>query len=835
MTRIQSPPPSSRVQSSSPKDVKEPKETKELAEARAVSSPVPAAAASIADALGPPVADGAVPTGFRFLAEPPAVLAETVKQTLLPLCAQIESGVEPPESLEPSPPAMLNPTALQDQPPNVGDLFDGLAALLGKVKQGGGTKGHRAAERLVDKLTLAMASGEIAKPPATQAPKPLDPELAAKVADLSRPAPAPKRPGTPAPAGTSGAVAAPAPFEEIVIPGPELVKLESLAVRHFSSGFDFSQMDVETAVAIVMFQLGEEADRDLRDLLKEMDASRVAREAKRREISAVRAQQSAAKDVLRNEYNARRALPEDDPQFIPPSVSFDDYAAQRTLGFPLNADGAFDGSQAASFAFPGPLFPPPPADAPASTDAAGGVSAGGVSGGSGTSGAAAGSGVGSATPATPEQAALAASLGLSPEAVVATQAVYDGLQASLGDFLPSFDVFLKDPSWLADMFSDVMLPPNVAGAKPLAQGGKASDNLAFVQALLRTVETEILNPENFRAHVDAAYETALVTDFFLTAQKDTGSAKMNEAMGKLEAAHADAQARFDKLAAAGRSLHGTEFTRALANDQIAIFEQLRREVAKLVPGGANHGEKIGDGLFVKVGNAMKDHPGAALGLGLAGGAVSAVVGTCLLVGASLARGDLEALNDYASDPLIVEFVATAAEYEIGVGQINDMLKVKRGDEEDATRAFFGDAGRKTGKGHALEEQKKAADKEALTPGMASEVSDDVEAALAALAPKKGTVAGRPVSSRPAAERNVTAQRLAGAPSSSSVTKRGTIADFQAILDADKDALDSMNELNDARQMRLQMYLDRKSKIATTLSNVVKKLADTSANITGNMK
>jgi hypothetical protein len=55
---------------------------------------------------------------------------------------------------------------------------------------------------------------------------------------------------------------------------------------------------------------------------------------------------------------------------------------------------------------------------------------------------------------------------------------------------------------------------------------------------------------------------------------------------------------------------------------------------------------------------------------------------------------------------------------------------------------------------------------------------------------------------------------------------------RADLQAD---LDSMNEMSEMVSMRLQMAMDRRSKFVETLSNVLKKIADTQDAIVQNMK
>lgn len=51
----------------------------------------------------------------------------------------------------------------------------------------------------------------------------------------------------------------------------------------------------------------------------------------------------------------------------------------------------------------------------------------------------------------------------------------------------------------------------------------------------------------------------------------------------------------------------------------------------------------------------------------------------------------------------------------------------------------------------------------------------------------------------------------------------------------KNDLDSMSEMGEMESLRLQMAMDRRSKMMSTLSNLLKKVSDTSATITGNLK
>ena len=51
----------------------------------------------------------------------------------------------------------------------------------------------------------------------------------------------------------------------------------------------------------------------------------------------------------------------------------------------------------------------------------------------------------------------------------------------------------------------------------------------------------------------------------------------------------------------------------------------------------------------------------------------------------------------------------------------------------------------------------------------------------------------------------------------------------------KNQLDTMSELGEMESLRLQMAMDRMSKLMSTLSNLLKKISDTSQGITQNLK
>ncbi|MBX3595733.1 hypothetical protein [Sphingomonas sp.] len=61
------------------------------------------------------------------------------------------------------------------------------------------------------------------------------------------------------------------------------------------------------------------------------------------------------------------------------------------------------------------------------------------------------------------------------------------------------------------------------------------------------------------------------------------------------------------------------------------------------------------------------------------------------------------------------------------------------------------------------------------------------------------------------------------------------AQLDAMIGKAKGDLDSMAEMDEMESLRLQMAMDRMSKIMSTLSNLLKKISDTNQSITQNLK
>jgi len=60
-------------------------------------------------------------------------------------------------------------------------------------------------------------------------------------------------------------------------------------------------------------------------------------------------------------------------------------------------------------------------------------------------------------------------------------------------------------------------------------------------------------------------------------------------------------------------------------------------------------------------------------------------------------------------------------------------------------------------------------------------------------------------------------------------------DLAKAIETLKNDLDSMSEMGEMESLRLQMAMDRMSKMMSTLSNLLKKISDTSSQITQNLK
>ena len=68
-----------------------------------------------------------------------------------------------------------------------------------------------------------------------------------------------------------------------------------------------------------------------------------------------------------------------------------------------------------------------------------------------------------------------------------------------------------------------------------------------------------------------------------------------------------------------------------------------------------------------------------------------------------------------------------------------------------------------------------------------------------------------------------------------VRKQLSKTDIGAMIEQTKNDLNSMNEMRELDQTRMQMYMDRRDKAMEALSNFMKKFSDSQENIIKNLK
>ena len=69
----------------------------------------------------------------------------------------------------------------------------------------------------------------------------------------------------------------------------------------------------------------------------------------------------------------------------------------------------------------------------------------------------------------------------------------------------------------------------------------------------------------------------------------------------------------------------------------------------------------------------------------------------------------------------------------------------------------------------------------------------------------------------------------------SVVQPQSVRELDNMIDAIKSDLDALNELGEMESLRLQMAMDRLSKLMSTLSNLLKKIGDTASGIVQTLK
>ena len=94
------------------------------------------------------------------------------------------------------------------------------------------------------------------------------------------------------------------------------------------SGVNLGNVSIEDAVALVMFQISNDADTDLQQMLADMQKTNAQKQAMRHNIQQQKAAQAAANAQLRQEYAGLQTHSQ-----IAHSVSLDDYLNYRRISY----------------------------------------------------------------------------------------------------------------------------------------------------------------------------------------------------------------------------------------------------------------------------------------------------------------------------------------------------------------------------------------------------------------------------------------------------------------------------------------------------------------------
>ncbi|MCC6808719.1 MAG: hypothetical protein IT381_14940 [Deltaproteobacteria bacterium] len=777
----------------------------------------------------------------------PAVdVAAAIATHVLPLVADVEGGLKPPPGMK----AAAAGAVTDEHPFEQGVPFGHvLRQVTSDLRAMNAKEGLFESVREMVVLTAALTPPAqiIAKAP--QAP----PVVLTKVAELMK---------STGDILTGKRQGAPQAFEEIVIPGPDVVAME----QGMLSGFDFSSMDVETMAMIVMFQASDDANQDLRDMLKQMSDTKQKKDMIRAHMNKMKDIQEKADQQLRSEYNRRQRLPKDDPDYIPPSVTFDQFKLDERLNFEHDGDGGLNG-----------------------TSLAGGVEYGGgetetTTGGPNESGGTNESGettnTGGAPPLTEEQKRLAEAWQLKPAVVVQMQALYELLKSlfpNMALVANSFASFLWNPK----------LPPEIApydDGTMLASGGGgdySARNAGIVEAYITRVQAQ-LKPDVIIDRLKEMYYQDLTLDMFVNGiEHNSTNEDSKRGIAKLKAELEARRAKFDQLASVGGMLGGSEFTKQLAEMKFDTHQAFEADIKANWLEGGRIGKMSGD-TAAKLADLLVDGHGDPGIFGL--------------------NSELQGVSK------AYKALATVVR---NLGLQNNELKNllhTNGDDKKKLKRYLEDTAAELGgsrEGVLERQRREAREAHQLSPSPGSlaaltKAFNDVIAALhapanatlkAALFTATAALSARQTSDEAAAKRiskeekdvsdvekdeprtrgprdtegkdtkGDTDDDKEGTKTETDTTtsdqqtetnntgsgagadddraglrgSTGTFAEIERMIQAEKDKLDSISEVGEQQQLRLQMYMDAVTGIHATLSNMFKKFSDTAGGIVANLK
>ncbi|MCC6808720.1 MAG: hypothetical protein IT381_14945 [Deltaproteobacteria bacterium] len=722
---------------------------------------------------------------------------------VLPLVTIVEEGPKPPQGMKPASAGSV----VDEQPLERGAPF---GQVLRQVSND--LRAENTSAAIKDSIHEMLVLTTALTPPVevmTNTPLKPSPVVARKVAELL------KAQGDLLTGKRQGA---PQAFEEIeVIEG----------TRAMLSGFDFSTMDVETMAMIVMFQASDDANQDLREMLKQMKSTKDKKDAMRARMNAMKDMQAKADQQLRSEYNRRQRLAKDDPDYVPPSITFDQFKLDQKLSFNHDDEGGISGTTLGDG-----IEYPPQSDATENTN--GGADANETG-----------------TPPTPpandwtgipdDVKAAALIYNLPADVAREAMAIYDALSGSgmlaamFGGNTPSFKDFVARQA-------EVRVEISVAGTRisltgqpgqtidvpglgpftlpdgpgTLVIGGDTQKNINMFVAQLKDIQATYLNkdwvmqqlvgnPPSTGGQFQNVMLTAMLANF------EDGEVDVSVRV-KLERLRDGQKKIYDTLKNAALNLFGDQFGAELSHKENELATKWK--------------ESLKNSYADWNGSVRAGFPSDW----------SQIIGKS---GFSYQMGNntfVAKFPDYlkALVPLLQSTGMTPRE----------LLGVIDTDHEDRV------LGHKTidrFKEETLRKEYEYLDRNPKSAGTIGDVKVAIDAALAKLKawrkPQRFDVAmtvihfdlAQAARLQHEPENETRDERASKRDSAGEGQSTGTFADIERMIQEQKDKLDSVSEVGEQQQLRLQMYMDAVTGIHATLSNLFKKLSDTAGGIVANLK
>jgi len=124
---------------------------------------------------------------------------------------------------------------------------------------------------------------------------------------------------------------------DIEIPSPQVVHLETL--KNFSQQAAPNMIDIDSLIELVMFEAGRGSEQDLQALIDDMQANTDQQKKLRDYITSLKQNDAALKSQLQVEYNRRCSLPATDPSYIDPKVTdFTAFQNTQKINVPNECD-----------------------------------------------------------------------------------------------------------------------------------------------------------------------------------------------------------------------------------------------------------------------------------------------------------------------------------------------------------------------------------------------------------------------------------------------------------------------------------------------------------------